>query len=422
MDDCKCVVGKYDIRRVGIIHGHPNSLGDSAAVQLLKWSRHDIDAGQWCIACAADTLMTCPADGAGQQPVGGDPVVQEGFAEFVMPNATGAGRNGTMTRNFFHCPFTDACQAVQLRPNWSHAVDPAQNCSKGYAGTLCGSCIESFARVRRGCIDCSQSIGSGWFILGGACVLVAVCAVIARLFQIIKCNTAAAASLVLWISVLQRLWPRLNQSLKIFTSNYQIVSAIALSLGGFPSPFREIAEGIATLVDGAFESASFIACGITGVGGFQRRLLFKVAIPPVLLLLIFIVHKCRIAHLVMRKMPIDDTTEKPWKAKIARTILRSNIWHTTASYQFAVIYLLYPGTTAVILDAFFCRKVSEGGMRVLHADHALTCFDVDGNLTEGYTQLLGMAAAFFLLWAVGVPALFGVMLYRCRSMGAIPSF
>ena len=49
-------------------------------------------------------------------------------------------------------------------------------------------------------------------------------------------------------------------------------------------------------------------------------------------------HWCRVWHLTRRKMPIVPGMKRPWKVKVARTLVRSQLLYAKASWDFAFIY------------------------------------------------------------------------------------
>ena len=59
--------------------------------------------------------------------------------------------------------------------------------------------------------------------------------------------------------------------------------------------------------------------------------------------------------------------------------------------------------SATILDTFYCREVSEGGMRLLMADYSVVCYDEGGGVNRGYLAYLIVAALLCLVWSLGVP-------------------
>jgi hypothetical protein len=149
------------------------------------------------------------------------------------------------------------------------------------------------------------------------------------------------AGAILWAGVAQRVWPRLKQSLAIFASNYQIVSSLPFALDvDVPSPFAEVLSAIGGFVDGAADEIPSVACTLGG--SFRNRLIFKACCPIVLLALCQVVHGLRVWHLAARRMPIRGAVPKPWRIKVARALIRSELRQSKATWDFAIIYLLYP--------------------------------------------------------------------------------
>ena len=62
--------------------------------------------------------------------------------------------------------------------------------------------------------------------------------------------------------------------------------------------------------------------------------------------------------------------------------------------------MLYPTVSATILDTFYCRKVSAGGMRVLMADYTVTCVDEGGGVNATYVVYIVFGTLLCLGWSV----------------------
>jgi hypothetical protein len=115
-------------------------------------------------------------------------------------------------------------------------------------------------------------------------------------------------------------------------------------------------------------------------------------------------------------MPIEGVVhfKGSWKAKLARATVRSRLataWH---GWGFAAIYLLYPATSAAVLQSFYCRTLTAGGLSVLMADVSVRCTNEGGALDPAYLPLLVAGALLFLLWSVGVPLTFALLLFKHR--------
>jgi hypothetical protein len=180
-----------------------------------------------CVQCSADArFVDCATNSSGAQRTGGALTVQAGYAELNVAPANG-------TRHFFRCPFgAEACPAVRVGPP---RPGHAQKCNTGYTGPLCGACDETYALSKRGCVDCGDRSRPVVVLALAALLLVAAAA---ALIWLVHCDGRRAAALVLWLSVAQRVWPRLKQSLAIFASNYQIVSKLPAAGPGPPGAFK----------------------------------------------------------------------------------------------------------------------------------------------------------------------------------------
>ena len=97
-------------------------------------------------------------------------------------------------------------------------------------------------------------------------------------------------------------------------------------------------------------------------------------------------------------------------------MLRSRFCFEQSAWGFAVVYLLYPSTSAAIMDTFYCRRLSAGHLRVLMADYSVVCFNDDGTPTAEWAIGAGVAGCLFLVWSVGVPASFAWRLHRNREV------
>jgi hypothetical protein len=333
VESCQCVEGKYDAARLGVVYGHPSNFGDGSHARLMADSADDIEGERRCIACPTSyrDFAACAANSTAQR-IGGALTVQAGYAELNIAAANGS-------RHFFRCPFGDkACPEAPLGPMVPGA---APNCSEGYTGVLCAACTATHAQTKRGCVDCGGGDGSAntvMFVAGGLLLLGALAALMSWL---VRCESRHIAGLVLWLAVAQRIWPRVKQSLAIFASNYQIVSQLPFVIDvDMPSPFKEVLQSIGGVVDGTIDAIPSVACTVGG--SFRNRLILKALIPLVLLGLCRAVHMVRVWHLVRRRMPIATGVKKPWRVKIARALIRNQLIYTKSSWDFAIIYLLYP--------------------------------------------------------------------------------
>eukprot|EP01052_Picozoa_sp_SAG31_P026826 SAG31_NODE_2459_length_5660_cov_13.094947_3_plen_275_part_00 len=267
----------------------------------------DIDKGRRCIPCIGSGIfMDCPLKGPTQ--------LAPGWAELNIDVPNG-------TRHFYECPFgKKACSPVTslaltlFNTNFS-------SCMPGYTGLLCGACEAGYSQAASGCVSCKRS-DSFFLAMFGAILLCVLCI---WSWTSVRCNGAKTAGVILWLGVLQRLWPRLSQSLSIFIANFQIISCIPFVTGvKFPSPIGQYIDAIGGFVNGAIDAIPAVACAVGG--SFIRRLLLKCLTPVAITVVALIVHFIRVWHLNHFRMPIlDDQSVDPrktWRAKIARALVR----------------------------------------------------------------------------------------------------
>ena len=70
--------------------------------------------------------------------------------------------------------------------------------------------------------------------------------------------------------------------------------------------------------------------------------------------------------------------------------------------------------SAVIMETFYCRKLSADGMRVLMSDYRIVCTDHGGGITSQYLPYLIIGICLTLVWNIGIPVFFTLQLRRHR--------
>ena len=216
--------------------------------------------------------------------------------------------------------------------------------------------------------------------------------------------------------MLQRTWPRVNQSNRLITANYQIISRIPKIMDlEMPPIAKEIADVMGEICDGAAEAIPSVSCVLGD--SFVARLRFKVAVPFVAIVLMFVIERVRgwMVYKSDQSLAADGTTELGWRVKVKKAVLRSHVSCEMGGWIFAIVYLLYPSTSAMVFQTFFCRRLNDEGMMVLTADYSLLCYNVDGSMHDDYQGNLIFAIFGVLFWSMGVPIYFGWRLYRNRA-------
>ena len=430
---CVCLSGKYDRTIVGaVVYGHPSSYNDTSSRALMDASGVDIDEKAICIQCPADSkFIQCEGVAANGSVVAGEAVISAGFAELNLNHSNHSNHSNLSNsslrrralrlvtnqsdvlanRHFFKCAFgKTACKSFSVSAA-GETLEPT--CEYGYTGLLCGECMAGFALSAKGCIECDAT-DTVWFLVGYA-MAAAVAAYFVLHVILTNCSEATRNGVLLCLGVTQRIWPRLNQSLKLFIANIQIISRFPVNLGiELPGFLKTVLDVLSEIVDGAAEALPGVACAVGGT--FPRRLMFKVALPAGLLFGILVSYYVRVFLLKYYYMPIRYSAGKSFKAKITRAVVRMHLRESCCNWAFAIVYLLYPSTSTTILETFYCRKITDDGLRVLMADYSIMCFDNTGSLEPGYLPLLASGLTLAVLWSIGIPAFFAHTLFKNREL------
>eukprot|EP01051_Picozoa_sp_SAG22_P020556 SAG22_NODE_4201_length_1348_cov_1.243395_2_plen_182_part_00 len=171
---------------------------------------------------------------AARQMLGLFPVIQEGYAELVLPGTdadmatTTDGYSGSgsgfefessgsgfediddgiavekvrmVARHFFKCPFQDACLQAAVGPLSTRLTQPAISCAPEFTGILCAVCASEHAQTSSGCVQC----GSTTEVVIKSLIFFILAAVVGLAgWKLINCSKRRTAGFVLWIGVAQR--------------------------------------------------------------------------------------------------------------------------------------------------------------------------------------------------------------------------
>jgi hypothetical protein len=80
---------------------------------------------------------------------------------------------------------------------------------------------------------------------------------------------------------------------------------------------------------------------------------------------------------------------------------------TATARIFLLVFLLYPGLTSTIFEAFACRQIGAD-ISVLHVDYSIDCSSPE------YTMLYIVSVLFMMLWPIGVPFGLWLAMYKVR--------
>jgi len=88
-------------------------------------------------------------------------------------------------------------------------------------------------------------------------------------------------------------------------------------------------------------------------------------------------------------------------------VLARSLRDKMLNWIFFIIFLFYPGCSAIIFRSFSCRLFDDGS-RYLKTDLTINCD------SEMHQNVLVYSVIMFFIWPVGVPTLYGVMVWKFR--------
>ena len=123
--------------------------------------------------------------------------------------------------------------------------------------------------------------------------------------------------------------------------------------------------------------------------GFFGVLVVRTAVPLALILLLVLIGKaagmCKSAH-----------------------GHRSQVAAMCSSGWFILLFLVYPGCSSVVFQAFICDEL-DSGVQYLRVDYAITCWEGE------HLRIVAYALVMALVYPLGTPLLYSAMLYANRA-------
>ena len=285
---------------------------------------------------------------------------------------------------------------------------------RGLSGPLCRVCIDAshhYDASTASCVRCAMTGGGALTMpiavaLGAACLGAAICLCLGGLCRSPPLKERLRSPrLTRWGAIVPRLG--LIAKLKIALSYYQVVLVMpelfSLSL---PPEYFEWMSTFAWINLDWFALAVAPEC----VGDYHTRLIIKALGPlvPIAALvgggaLVSIVAACR-------KAAADGSAVHFLEAAKAGAL-------RTLPATLAAIFALVPSISARIFSTFSCEPFTlddaSGATRsFLYSDAAVECG------TTQHEALTALASGLVVLWPVGAPALFGVLLFDSRGRTA----
>jgi hypothetical protein len=107
-------------------------------------------------------------------------------------------------------------------------------------------------------------------------------------------------------------------------------------------------------------------------------------------------------------IPAGLTPSQTYKMKLNRVVVVANIDSSYSSLLFAIIYLLYPGTSKGVFEIFRCHSVQDG-LSLLEADYTIECW------VGLHLVAVAFGALCVLLYPVGIPLYLGRQMWRNKA-------
>jgi hypothetical protein len=182
-----------------------------------------------------------------------------------------------------------------------------------------------------------------------------------------------------------------GEQVKIVIGFLQVVSAMSVSFSSYlPDFFKSVAGALGVL---AFDLSQFVdfGCAVPDQSHFTG-LLISTLVPFGVACIVWLTYQIT-RHVVEKRRPelIPDLNVA------VNTIY---LW---------IAFLVYPGVSSKILRTFNCEEFDDGS-RALQSDATVDCN------SQRYQQYLGYAVFMFLIYVVGIPVTFFVLLKRKRKL------
>ena len=140
---------------------------------------------------------------------------------------------------------------------------------------------------------------------------------------------------------------------------------------------------------------------------FSVVIVIRTLIPAVVVAVLVSLHACR-KWKISRRHAVREGKAHTDGAGVGAEGSKG-VWEyiceQSGAWAFAIVFLIYPSTSSVVLSYFQCMPV-EGGMHFLRADFSIDCD------SSSYATMRLYAVAMLLLYPVGVPLLFWWLLSR----------
>ncbi|CAN0170750.1 unnamed protein product, partial [Ectocarpus sp. 4 AP-2014] len=257
-------------------------------------------------------------------------------------------------------------------------------CGMGYEGPYCAICGDSYsAQLGFTCSTCPDR-ASGIVLATALAVigLFTVVAVISYLAWRVGPNRGCGMA-----GHLKRYLPL--QTLKIPVVAWQIVTQFTSAANvTYPGVYRRFLNGLDVF---NFDLSWILSAGCVMDLDFHDRLLLSTICPIIALLF------------------LAATYSAGWRINRGNAEALQLVWDRHVSMVLLLLFLVYSSVSSVVFQTYACDQL-DGGGEYLRADYRIEC---DSSKHQGFRVYAGFM---ILLYPVGIPALYGALLFRARDV------
>ncbi|CAM9650623.1 unnamed protein product [Scytosiphon promiscuus] len=260
----------------------------------------------------------------------------------------------------------------------------ADYCREGYEGPYCAVCNSGYCpQLGFSCATCSDSVGG---VVFAAVVVALVLLVAVAVVSYLMPGDGGGPKLGL-VARIARHVPL--QSVKIVIVSWQILTQFtSVANVAYPDVYQRLLDVLDVF---NFDLGWVLSAGCVIDIDFHDRLLI-VTIGPIIGVL-FLAATYAIAAYISRAAP--ETIGQIWNKHVFMVLL--------------LAFLIYSSVSSVLFKTFACEELHDG-KTYLRADYRIECDSSKHEQFEIY------AAFMILVYAVGIPVFFGVLLFKDREV------
>eukprot|EP00903_Cladosiphon_okamuranus_P009051 g8653.t1 len=365
---------------------------------------------------------------------------REGTLLETLPLQAGFWRSALTSTTIRECFNDDAC--VGSARSQHRIAEPDEYCATGYSGPYCAVCESGYSTgVSHTCHSCDSSYWAGMVVVMALTGVVVVVGLVIILNDLVG-NPALTDLSESHFSVMSRRLRTIPfHKLKIPLVVFQIMTQYAsITSIEFPPVFQTFLSAISVInleLGWLFSSVCMVDVN------FHGNLLATTIGPLVVLFVLFAtyLYTCK-KHGLQAQQEVDDqasypissmsmnyhhnlagaggggggaslsprsSSENETSAEPAGSVIR-RVQDKYATVALTMAFLLYSTVSTVIFQTFTCDELEDVGERWLRADYGIDC---DSSKHKAFQVYAGFM---ILVYPVGIPIVFAVMLWRKRSI------